>query len=249
MKLEYSKQMPNYQNGQIYALRSYQSDDVYIGSTTMPLSKRKCNHVSDYKKYKAGTRKGTITSFKLCELPDMYIELVEKYPCDNKQELERREGQIIRETECVNKRIAGRTAKEYRTENKEDIKVRHKTYRDANKDKIKKQNHDYYAENKEDVQKRQKKWLDKNVEKVKKYKSEWCAENAERLAKQHKDRYEENRDEELINRKKWYAQNKTTQLAKQAVKFTCDCGKTLTVGKKAQHARSQKHIKHLASLN
>jgi hypothetical protein len=93
--------MPNYLNGKIYALRSHQTDDVYIGSTTYPL----CTHLSELKKWKNGTN-NYLTSFKLSEYDDCYIELVEYFPCDTKQELKRREGQIIRETEnCVNVKL------------------------------------------------------------------------------------------------------------------------------------------------
>ena len=43
---------------------------------------------------------------------DWYIELYENYPCENKEQLNKREGEIIREIGTVNKQIAGRTYKE-----------------------------------------------------------------------------------------------------------------------------------------
>ena len=55
------------------------------------------------------------------------IELIENYCCECKEELLRREGHYIRENECVNKLIAGRTKKEYKSENKE--KLIHKSER------------------------------------------------------------------------------------------------------------------------
>ena len=57
---------------------------------------------------------------------DAYIELIEECPCNDKNELNRREGQMIREMNCVNKRIEGRTGKEYREDNKEYIKQKKK---------------------------------------------------------------------------------------------------------------------------
>ena len=42
-----------------------------------------------------------------------YIELFENFPCNSKEELNKREGEIIREIGTVNKTIAGRTHKEY----------------------------------------------------------------------------------------------------------------------------------------
>jgi len=41
--------MPNYQNSKIYKVWSPQTDEVYIGSTTQPLSKRMVQHRTDYK--------------------------------------------------------------------------------------------------------------------------------------------------------------------------------------------------------
>ena len=58
-----------------------------------------------------------ITSFKILENENYKIELIELYPCNNKQELNLREGQIIKEYKSnklniVNKCIAGQTHKE-----------------------------------------------------------------------------------------------------------------------------------------
>ena len=54
---------------------------------------------------------------------DCYIELLEYYPCNNKTELNKYEGQKQREfkNECININIAGRTKKEYYNENKDTM--------------------------------------------------------------------------------------------------------------------------------
>ena len=46
-------------------------------------------------------------------MEDCKIELIELCPCNSKEELLRREGDIIQSIPCVNKQIAGRTRKEY----------------------------------------------------------------------------------------------------------------------------------------
>ena len=108
--------MPDYQNGKIYKLWSLEGDDIYIGSTTQSLAVRKAEH----------KRKDTCYSKILFEkYDDVKIELIEEYPCKNKMELNKREGYYIRNNECVNKSIAGRTKKEY-----------DKKYREENKEKI-----------------------------------------------------------------------------------------------------------------
>ena len=47
------------------------------------------------------------------------IRLIEQCPCSSRAELERREGQIQQEYECINKNVAGRTRTEYRESRKE----------------------------------------------------------------------------------------------------------------------------------
>ena len=115
--------MPNYLNGKIYAIRSHQTDQVYIGSTVERLSARMSKHRAKHKAYKAG--KGFYyTGFKMLDYPDAYIELVEKHPCLCREELERFEGQHIRaEPNAVNRFIAGRTRAEHYLDNIELIKA------------------------------------------------------------------------------------------------------------------------------
>ena len=98
--------MPDYKNGKIYQILSPNTDKVYIGSTTQPLHKRFYEHKSKVTKpdhYRA--------SCEVIKAGDAKIELIEEYPCENKMELERREGQISRTTQnvCYNKYHAGQT--------------------------------------------------------------------------------------------------------------------------------------------
>ena len=140
--------MPNYQNGKIYSLRSHQTDDVYIGSTTLSLAVRKAGHRNKYKQYLNG-KYCFVTSFNIIKFDDCYIELIENYPCDSKNELERREGELIREMDCVNKFVAGRTKKEYLEANKKAIAEQKKEYRERNKKAIAEQKKEYQERNKE----------------------------------------------------------------------------------------------------
>ena len=57
-----------------------------------------------------------------------YIELYELYPCNSKMELERKEGEIQRQIATINKRVAGRTIKEYCFDNKDKISENKKEY-------------------------------------------------------------------------------------------------------------------------
>jgi hypothetical protein len=132
--------MPNYQNAQIYKLWSPSQNLVYYGSTTQPLTQRLSKHLYNYK------NKKNIASELVLECFDYKIELVEYYPCDNRQQLCKKEGEYIKSaqrgahplTECVNKHIAGRTMKEYYADNIEN----YKEYNKKNKERIKQ----YYKE-------------------------------------------------------------------------------------------------------
>lgn len=123
--------MSNYKNGKIYCIRSYQTDKVYVGSTTQPLSKRLYDHKRCYKRFLNG-KYGYTTSFEIVKYDDCYIELIIEISCDNVNQLRKYEGNYIRNMNCVNKMIAGRTQKEWRKDNKDKIKQ----YRINTKDKI-----------------------------------------------------------------------------------------------------------------
>ena len=112
--------MPDYQNGKIYTIRC-KSDNtlIYVGSTITTLSRRLAEHKSKSKKY--NTRK--IYQSINDNWDDWYIELYEVYPCENKEQLNKREGEIIREIGTLNGQIAGRTRKEWRNENPDKMKL------------------------------------------------------------------------------------------------------------------------------
>lgn len=161
----------DYKNGKIYAIRSYQTDDIYIGSTCSPLAKRLYEHRKFYRCYKRGNMH-MISVFKMLEHPDHYIELLESFPCTNKNELRRRQGELIRSNNCVNKNkppISGRSqdeikkrsterVKKWREDNKERFKQREKQYYQDNKERLKQ----YYQDNKERV----KQYYQQNKEKI-----------------------------------------------------------------------------------
>jgi len=103
--------MNKYQNGKIYTLRSHQTEKIYIGSTIQPLSQRFHHH-------KSKCKITNISSKEIFKFDDAYIELLESYPCNNKEELNKREGELIRlnKEKCVNICIAGRSIHDYKVE-------------------------------------------------------------------------------------------------------------------------------------
>jgi predicted GIY-YIG superfamily endonuclease len=133
----------------IYVIRSYHTDQYYIGSTTQILCKRFSDHNMQYKRYlREGS--GFTTSFKIIELGDAYIELLEEINCENRPQLEKREGELIRmhKSSCVNMVIPCRTMKEYRTDNCDKIAEQKTLWRIKNSEKINEQRRAKYAEKK-----------------------------------------------------------------------------------------------------
>ena len=132
----------DYANGKIYTIRSYLTDNIYIGSTTQSLTKRLSKHKADYKWFITGNG-NNVTSFEIIKFGDAYIELLEEFPCETKNQLCKREGELIRENNCVNKNIAGRTRAEYRDDNKDKNNENQKLYYQDNKDKYNEYNKQY----------------------------------------------------------------------------------------------------------
>ena len=112
-----------YHNGKIYTIRSPQSEKYYIGSTCLELYKRLWKHRYNKKKYDSGDNKYKLTSFDILQYDDHYIELLEEYKCENKKQLEKREGELIRQhiDNCINRKIEGRTHKQHYEDNKEKL--------------------------------------------------------------------------------------------------------------------------------
>ncbi len=158
--------MVNYVNGKIYKLVSYQTDKVYIGSTCEKLSARKARHISKYKSFLSG-RDNYITSFELIKLGDIDIVLLEEFPCENKEQLHKRERYYIDNNNCVNKVLPTRTDKEYYEANKEKIDEQIKKYQEANKEELKNYRKAYNEKNKDKRKAYRTEYYAKNIDKIK----------------------------------------------------------------------------------
>ena len=143
------------------------------------------------------------------------IELIEAYPCENKEELRRREGYWIKSEKCINKFVAGRTPHEYYEENRtrllEHNREYYKQYYNENKDKILTRNSAY-------------KQLDKYKEQQKGYRE---------ATKQEKQEYD----------KSYREINQERIKVRRQEKITCSvCGSCFRKSDTARHEKSQKHL-------
>ena len=177
--------MVNYQNGKIYKITSVSTTDIYVGSTTTDLDLRMNQH-----KYQLKKNKEYVSSFEILKYGDAKIELIVNFPCDSKTELTREEGKYIRQLDCVNKNIAGRTNKEYNVENKEQIAKKSKEYYHQNKEQIAKTLKNYRDTHKE----QQKEYYYTHKEQIKEY----YQQNKEQIAKQQKEYYEKTKGEKAV---------------------------------------------------
>ena len=140
--------MPDYSKGKIYTIRCRTDKTlIYVGSTIQPLSVRLGGHKNKSIDIKYENRLIYKTINNKWE--DWYIELYEDYPCENKEQLNKKEGEIIRLIGTLNILVAGRTRPEYREENKEQITQNKKQYYENNKEIIIDKHKIYYEENKE----------------------------------------------------------------------------------------------------
>jgi hypothetical protein len=126
--------------GRIY--RIVGGDKVYYGSTKKQLHRRWEIHVAFYKNnyerkdgYSSNCRSKSL--FEEFGIENCKIELVEEYPCNSREELEKRESFYIRNNDCVNIVIPDRTRAEYMRDTAEHQKEMWKKYYNNTIEKMK----------------------------------------------------------------------------------------------------------------
>ena len=160
--------MGDYTKGKIYTIRCKTDDTlIYVGSTIQSLSKRFGGH-----KVEKGRKPNTYFYTKVEDWNDWYIELYENFPCSSREELNKREGEIIRLISTLNMNITGRTKSEYYEENKERFE-------------------NYYIENKEYISQRKKKNYEENKIEINSKNRESYIQNRDKILEQKKKYYEE----------------------------------------------------------
>ena len=213
------EKLNKFHNAKIYTIRSPESDKIYIGSTCQPLHKRLHEHRKNYQMFLNG-KYHNISSFEVIKNENHYIELLEEFKCENKNQLHKREGELIREHKliCVNKCVAGRSKLEYRTENSDIIKEKKKQYRINNIEKIKVHKKQYYTE---------------NIDKLKEVSKQYHIDNSETI----RERMKQYRMNNIEKAKAYQELNKErfTQIT------ICECGGKYQFTHKSSHFKTKKH--------
>lgn len=177
-----------YSNGKIYIITDIGYNICYYGSTICNLSKRFAGHKTQYNEHKINNKR-YVSVFKIFDeygIKNCKIELVELFPCNNKTELLRREGYYIKNNDCINKLVAGRTQKECREDNKEQYQKYFKNHYQANKEH-KLEMAEIYR-NKPEVK-----------EKNKEYQSQYQKANREKLRVYHREYDKKRREQKKLD--------------------------------------------------
>ena len=201
-----------YKNGKIYTIR-YRGDDslIYVGSTCLPLYKRWHSHKSTC--FSENSKCHLYIYTKIRETNDFnnwYIELYEEYPCENKEQLLKREGEIIREIGTLNSLIAGRTKKEWTEENKEKVSKQKKQWAEENKEKVSEKLKQYRTDNKEKLSEHMKQYYNENKNKILDYHKQYNEENKEKISEKRKLLYQINKE-------------KISEYRKEKIVCVCGC--------------------------
>ncbi len=207
---------PRYTNGKIYRLLC-EDGYYYIGSTINNLNYRLSNHKGSSKRETSKV----YNHINKIGWDNVTIELLEEYPCKNRQELNEKETQYICELKedelCLNINRSYVTpeqrkedVKEYYEENKERIIEQHREYLADPKVKVQADTYqaNYRKENAEKRRAYSKKYAEEHPEAVKEARKEYYEENKERVLQQQKEYTEKNKERIQEKKREWQQRKK-----------------------------------------
>jgi hypothetical protein len=211
----------NYEESKIYKIKSLLDESqFYVGSTTSTLEKRLYQHKSNGIN---NINRNVHIYFINNGWNNANIELIENYPCKNKDELLFRETYWINELKPTLNMVKARLSKEEKEHNKKEY---NKKYCEKNKEIIKERQKQYYNNNQEKIQE----YRDGRKDIRKEYDREYTIKNKERKANYKLQYNNENRDNILEKKKE---------------KILCECGEEYSRTNKARHVKTKKHLDHI----
>ena len=201
-----------YESSKIYKLVC-EDGFYYYGSTTSTLANRLSKHKTNSK----------IENSKLYRhikpngWDKVSIQLIEDFPCQNKQALLQKENEYILSGKddklCLNTIQSHSTPEErkmtrqtQRNNSRDVINEKARIYREQNKEKIKESMKKWYDENKEEQSNKYKQYQKDNKDTIREQRKQFYNNNKERLLKEKKENYELNKIE--MNRRRREARNK-----------------------------------------
>jgi len=252
-----------YKAGKIYRLIC-SDGHYYIGSTITTLNYRLNNHKQSSKKE---LNRQVYAYINILGWNNVKIELVEKYSCNSKEELLKKEDEYIKKGKddklCLNFMRAYVTP--------EETAIRYKEYYETHKEKIIDQHKKYIAENKDKIVEYHKQYRVEHKDKRSEYNKKYATEHADEVKDARKTHYKDNKNATLaVNRlyvqshletvneykKKWAKEKRATltpikkaardektaaRIAYDNTVVTCACGGTYQNYRKSRHLESKKH--------
>jgi len=211
---------PNYSDSKIYKLVNHVTGEIlYIGSTTQHyLCQRMACHRSRTRDKKHQYRQKIHDILEEQGLSNIRIELIEKYPCNSRHELEKREDDLMLSHDLHgkgNKNRACRSPQQYQKDHPEKCRGYQKKYRETHKELIQKKQHEYYMN---------------NIEKIKKNNQEYRIKNKDKLK---------------ISSKLYREKNQEKIKAYATLKVTCNCGQIICKKHLKDHLKTKKHSLNL----
>lgn len=199
-----------YELGKIYRLLA-KDGHYYIGSTTQALNLRRNKHRNDSDLF---PERKVYKYFNTVGWENVIIELVEAYPCETKQELNKREDHHLKlsldNKLCLNCNRSSvpyeekkENMKEYYEEHKEDIMDYQRFYGAINKDKVDEYQANYRKEHAEKRREYTRQYTEEHHEEVKATKREHYQKNKERLLAENKQYVAENREKVRARKLAW----------------------------------------------
>lgn len=97
----------------------------------------------------------------------------------------------------------------------------------------------------EELNEQKKQYYEANIEKIREYREA----NKEQKKEYNKEYYEANNEEIKEQKKEYYEANKEKINEYKNQKFTCECGRTVNLGVKARHLKSNVHKELMEEIN
>ena len=234
LPMDYSKTI-------IYKIEHIDDDSlVYVGHTTN-WDKRKCKHKFNCYAEKSGhynlklyqmiRENGGWEKFRMIE--------VEKYPCNDKREAEKRECEVMKELKASMNMVKSYVSEE---ERKEEMKQYYYNNKEKNKDRVKKYHEKYYENNKDKIKEYKKEYSEKNKEVIQYYQKEYRESNKDRLKEQKKQYRDLNEDKIKEQKRISYEINKKKIKENMKERIYCDCGCEVNKSNLKRHQSTEKHI-------
>jgi len=203
-----------FQNAVVYVLQCI-DNYYYIGSTINNPRFRLNNHKKDSIKF---PDRNVYKHINEIGWDNVLLQIVEKYPCNTREELRLKEDEFIKESiddmYCLNHQRAV-ISKEERKENvanyylthRAQILQQHKQYLEANKEKVDAYQAAYRKENAEERCEYSRQYAAEHSEQVKARKKEYYESHKSEIIEKQKQYVEANKDLVQIRKKEWAEKN------------------------------------------